>query len=417
MSTLVVPTYSMAERDRRWNLACSFMDEHGFDALIVAGEHEDAGPAPFYFDTWFTNDRPGTIVVFPRQGDPISLMGMPTFINDHMDAALRGDVQWFAPEQVRAERYSGGIAEVLNEKGLAAARIGVVGLEPYLPFQPEGFMPYGTWKALLEQFPGAEFVAVYEKFAKLVFVLGEEELAAVRHSAAIGEEMAQAMVAAAAPGVSEAEVYAAGMAVAHRAGAIPPAMHFRSGPEPAGWGPVPWAYRPQAPRILAEGDVIVTETFCRFGMRDSQHQLTIAVGDVHEDFERAARIARACYDAGMAALKPGNRFGEVADAMYRPIDEAGAWVRGPQIHALNPFGPYCGFPVDFSQIPGSERYRQSPPAPTGDAEMVLEPGMTFAFEPSCGFGRRVVTLGGTVIVTDDGPEELNPFTAQLLHAD
>lgn len=34
MSNLVVPTYSMAERDRRWNLARSFMDEHGFDALI-----------------------------------------------------------------------------------------------------------------------------------------------------------------------------------------------------------------------------------------------------------------------------------------------------------------------------------------------------------------------------------------------
>ncbi|NEB76198.1 hypothetical protein G3I40_13345 [Streptomyces sp. SID14478] len=46
------------------------MDKQGFEALIVAGEHEDASPAPFYFDTWITNDRPGTIVVFPVRVSP-----------------------------------------------------------------------------------------------------------------------------------------------------------------------------------------------------------------------------------------------------------------------------------------------------------------------------------------------------------
>jgi len=66
----VVPMFSLAERDRRWDLARSFMDREGLDALLVFGEHEDAGPAPFCLDTWFTNDRPGAIVVFPRTGEP-----------------------------------------------------------------------------------------------------------------------------------------------------------------------------------------------------------------------------------------------------------------------------------------------------------------------------------------------------------
>ena len=47
-------------------------------------------------------------------------------------------------------------------------------------------------------------------------------------------------------------------------------------------------------------------------------------------------------------------------------------------------------------------------------DMVLEPGMSFAFEPSCGFANHLVTLGGTVIVGHDQPVELNPYTAQLL---
>ncbi|HTQ22815.1 hypothetical protein [Mycobacterium sp.] len=42
--------------------------------------------------------------------------------------------------------------------------------------------------------------------------------------------------------------------------------------------------------------------------------------------------------------------------------------------------------------------------------------MTFAFEPSCGFGRHLVTVGGTVIVGEDGPEELNPYTSRILRA-
>ena len=49
------------------------------------------------------------------------------------------------------------------------------------------------------------------------------------------------------------------------------------------------------------------------------------------------------------------------------------------------------------------------------ADLTLEPGMTFAFEPSCGFGSRAVTIGGTVVVGENGPIELNPFTAQLHH--
>lgn len=53
---------------------------------------------------------------------------------------------------------------------------------------------------------------------------------------------------------------------------------------------------------------------------------------------------------------------------------------------------------------------------TGLGDMELDPGMTFAFEPSCVFGRRRVTLGGTVVVGEDGPIELNPYTAQLLRA-
>ncbi|WP_197383215.1 hypothetical protein [Mycolicibacterium mengxianglii] len=73
----LVPTCSWAERECRWNLARAFMDREGVDALLVYGECEDSGPAAFYFDTWFTNDRLGSIIVCSRTAEPIVHLPSP----------------------------------------------------------------------------------------------------------------------------------------------------------------------------------------------------------------------------------------------------------------------------------------------------------------------------------------------------
>jgi hypothetical protein len=58
------------------------------------GEHEDAGASQFNFDTWFTNDRPGTTVLMPRQGEPVAFLPMPLYVLDRMEGARRGDDCW-----------------------------------------------------------------------------------------------------------------------------------------------------------------------------------------------------------------------------------------------------------------------------------------------------------------------------------
>lgn len=411
-----VPTLSLAERDRRWNLARAFMEREDLEALIVFGEHEDAGAAPFSFDAWFTNDRAGMTVIFSRAGELTAFVPMSTYINTHLAESRRGNVSWFSPAQIRVGQQSGDIAKVLNERGLTKGAIGVLGLEPYIPWLTEGIVPYRLWNSILEQFPNVEFKPVEAKLALLMMPLSAEEVAVVRHSASIGDAMARAMVDAARPGVSEAEVFKAGMAAAHERGTTVPWIHFWTGPEPTGFSPAQWAYRPQTPRILEKGDLIATEVFCKSGMLQTQHQVMIAIGEVHEDYERAASIARACYDAGLRMLQAKTPFGIVAEAMLKPLEDAGGWVRGPQIHGLNPYGSMCRFPGDLSQIPGADKYPYVEGRATELGDMPLAPGMTFAFEPSCGFGSRLVTMGGTVIVGEDGPIELNPYTAQLLRA-
>jgi Xaa-Pro aminopeptidase len=417
MADLAVPTFSTAERDRRWDLAREFMDREGLDALLVFGEHEDAGPAPFAHDTWFTNSRAGTTVVFPRDGDPIALFPMEMFTKDHLESTRRGDTVWIPPRNIRASRDSAAIARTFHELGLTRGRVGVVGLEVHAPWHPEGIVPYRLWSNLLDEFRGVEFTPVAMALQRLIMPLGAEEVAAVRHSAGIGDAMVRAMVDTAAAGVSESVVYAAGMAAGFARGTTPAAMHFWSGPDPLASGPPQWSYRPQAPRILREGDVISAEVFSHFGGRHTQHQATITIGDPHEDLQRAAEVARAAYDAGLRALRPGRTFGDVVDAMREPLVAAGGWEFGPSIHSLNPLVAVNGFPAEASRrMAGADAYPPEGDHPTVFGDLELEPGMTFAFEPNYAFGRRLAYIGGTVIVGDDEPIELNPYTAQILRA-
>lgn len=408
-----VPSYSLAERDRRWTLARSFMAREGLDGLVIFGEG-DAGPAPLTFDSWFTNDRPGALVVFPRNDNPTALVPIPTFLFDHREALHRGDELWLAPADLRLGRHSHQLVQALKDTGLSNTTVGVIGLDPYLPAHPEGRIPYEFWANVLNQLPDAEFRNVGNAFARVMMPLSDEERAVVRHAARIGDAMAEAMVATAAPGVSEADVFAAAMTTAYQRGALIPHMHFCSGPAPSASGQPAWGYRPQAPRTLREGDLIATEIFSNFGGQQTQHQAAIAIGEVHEAIERVARIAHDCYTAGLAALRPGATFGDVSEAMLAPAEAVGAWFRGPQIHGLNPYGAFSRMPGGRIQAEGGDQYPVAPPRQAMLADMVLEPGMSFAFEPSCGIGDHMVTVGGTVLVGDDGPVELSPLTARLL---
>ena len=152
------------------------------------------------------------------------------------------------------------------------------------------------------------------------------------------------------------------------------------------------------------------------GGRHTQHQALIAIGKVHEDFERAASIARAVYDAGLQALRPGRTFGDFVVDMRKPLENAGGLECGPAVHGLNPPVALSGFPGEMRGAPGAEGCPPVEDTPTLLADMVLEPGMCFSFEPTYVFGRSLVRLGGTVIVGDDEPVELSPYTAKILHA-
>jgi Xaa-Pro aminopeptidase len=417
MNDTAVPTLSVAERDRRWELARQLMAREDLDALVVFGEHEDAGPAQVAYDTWFTNERPGTTIIFPRESGPIVHLPGGMFFLDLLEAGRRGHESWIPARDVRAGRTSAAITKTLIELGLTRSTIGVVGLGPHLPWHPEGIVPHTLWNRVLEQLPDAGFRPVDIPVAMTTMRLGEEEIPLVRRSAEIGDAMVRAMVDAAGPGVPETEVYAAGMAEGYRRGTLPSAMHLWSGPDPVASGIPAWGYRAEAPRVLADGDVVYAEVFSQFGGRHTQHQVTIAVGDVHEDYWRAGDVARQAYDAGLATVRPGRTFGDVVEAMHAPFDAHDGQMYLIAVHSINPLLTMGKGRGDIGLLPGAEAYPATNDGhPTFMGDLVLQPGMCFALEPQYAFGHHLAHIGSTVVVTEDEPIELSPLTREVLRA-
>jgi Xaa-Pro aminopeptidase len=387
-----VPAYSLDERDRRWALARKLMAAEEVHALIACGE-ECGGRAAFAPDAYFSNDRPGSVVMFCRDADPVQLVGSNLPVQTHLEAARRGSQMWIDPASIRAGSDAVGIAEVLREHRLEHAPVGVLGLDAVPPWRSGPAVPYPPWRDVLARLPHVRFKPVGQSFLFATICLSQEEQAVVRYCAAAGDAVARAMVAAAAPGVTEAEVYAAGMAAALRRGCQASTLMW-SGPGFVAWGPPSWSYRPEPPRALRAGDVLLAEVVTWFGMKETRHQVAIAIGGPHPDIETAAAIARASYQAGLRAARVGNTFGDLAEAMAEPLKQAGCWNMHPLVAALSQPGPAGGF----------------------GGGLPLAPGMCWALQPSAVVAGRAVSLGGTILIGEHDPIELSPFTARMLRA-
>ncbi len=413
---IIVPTYSQSEKLRRWNIANRIMEEESLDALIIYGDREGAFPASYAPDVYFTNERPGAMVIFPKNEEPISVVSLITVVEDHIQANRTYSNGWVRPENMYVGKMGANVVEIIEDKKLDQSSIGIIGLEPYPPFYFDGAIPYNTWQYILEDLPDATFKSVDSKFIEYTSVKSDEEIAVLKWSANVGEKMCDAMLKATKPGVRENEIYAAAIAACAQNVGYTTELLMGSGPEFVGWGPPTWTFRPEEPRTIKEGDVILAEVFSSFGMLETQHQPAIAVGKVHPDFEKAANTARKSYEEGVKILRAGVTFGEVVEAMRKPMREVkDSWSVHPLIHSINPFG-LIGAGVGRPQLPEISYYGKVLPIPDVGLDTVLRKGMIFAFEPNCAIGNRLINLGGTVIVGENEGIELNKNTTQLMRA-
>jgi Xaa-Pro aminopeptidase len=407
-SNVQPPVLSLAERDRRWARVRTLMRERGFDGLLVAGFR-----AREMYETYISDDYNEGCVIFPLEGDPVVITWAYLRVMRARWSAERGNKLWV--DDYRVATSGMGVADVLREKQLAEANLGVVGLSSQAPTEVYGAIPANFWIELTTALPKARWQDISEEFSFLMLVKSDEELAQVRYAARAAEAACKVIAEVAAPGVGEEVVFAEGTAemLRHGIGVRYPVIVMNSGPHTLSWGPPRWTTSGEAPRILQRGDLMQAELMPLCGNQEVQVQMTVALDPLDDTNKKCEQVALASYAAGLKALKPGIAFADLLAAMEEPHKSAGCWGYTPLVHSVGPHFLAGRTMINQDQIDLGVRYAGANAARQRQA--VLEPGMVFAFEPNACVGNHRVNIGGTVIVTATGCEELNHIPTTVTH--
>jgi Xaa-Pro dipeptidase len=402
------PTLSLAERDRRWANVRKLMRERGYDGLLVAGFR-----AREMYETYISDDYNEGCVIFPLEGDPVVITWAYLRVMRARWSQERGAILWV--DDYRVATSGIGVAEVLREKHLAESSLGVVGLSSQAPTEIYGAIPANFWMELIAALPKARWQDISEEFSHLMLVKSDEELAQVRYAARAAEAACKVIAEVAAPGVGEEVVFAEGTGemLRHGIGVRYPVIVMNSGPHTLSWGPPRWTTSGEAPRILQRGDLMQAELMPLCGNQEVQVQMTVALDPLDDTNKQCERVALKSYAAGIKALKPGIAFADLLAAMEEPLKSAGCWGYTPLVHSVGPHFLAGRTLVNQDQVKLDVRYAGANAARARQA--ILQPGMVFAFEPNACLGTHRVNIGGTVIVTATGCEELNHIPTTVTH--
>lgn len=405
------PQLSLAERDRRWHGLQALMKARDIDAIVV-GSFQGRER----LESYLIDDFLDSVVILPKEGEAILFAFSTNRISRAFESERRGFDIWV--NDIRVGGGGGRIGETLCDMGFASGRIGIVGLGPTAPGEMEGLLPAGFKANLLARMPDAEIVDFTQAMTDFMLVKSDEELALLRFAADVSEQASAAMIAACVPGASEADVYAEIVREVHRWGCDTryPFLSLQSGPDNIGWGVPRWTLRAEPPRILQPGDLVQAEIHTMYGGQESQVQMSVALEPVSEAIVRCECVARASYEAGLAAVRPGATFADVVHAMEVPLEAAGCWSKTPLLHTLT-FGATGFTPVNRGQLDGTREGWLEGQITAGirRGDLPLVEGMSLQLEPNACLGTVRVNIGGSVLVTAAGAEELNVLSTRVYH--
>src|SRR5215469_9304777 len=368
------PILSVVERDRRWARIRDLMRERNLEGLLVAGFR-----AREMYETYISDDYNEGCVIFPYDGDPVVITWAYLRVMRARWSQERGTKLWV--DDYRVGTSGTAVADVLREKHLAEASLGVVGLASQAPTEIYGAIPANFWAELTAALPKARWQEISEEFSHLMLVKSEEEMAQVRYAARAAEAACAVIVEVAAPGVGEEVVFAEATRemLRYGIGLRYPMIVMNSGPATLSWGPPRWTTSGEAPRILARGDLMQAELMPLCGNQEVQVQMTVALDPLDEENRKCERVARASYEAGIKALKPGITFAELVAVMEEPLRSSGCWGYTPLVHSVGPH--FLAGRTNVNQEQAKLDVRFVGPNAVRARAAVLEPGMVFAFEP------------------------------------
>jgi Xaa-Pro aminopeptidase len=380
----VIPTFSLAERERRWSTLRSDMKKAGFDALISlpTQSHWDQFGADTRYITQIGGSQTEVGVVLPLEGD--------------VTAVVRGvnEIEWWGLAQdwvkdIRPSRRSYGEPVIDRLKEIRAERVGVIALSG-LVRAPEGVVPWGTFEKIREALPNVQFENATDLMQEVRSVKSAEEVAFIEKAADIISKALDVLIAHSKVGVRENELMGETLREIVRQGGEPITMLLfgTGGPE------VPWAQRVFTTRQLRPGDLINTEVEGKYGGYIAQALQPISLGPKPRELEKIFDSTKIIFDRMLKFLKPGVTFGAVAKFYQDEVQAAGYEPDGALMHGR-------GLGEDAPMLWGARR-------DFPEKEAKLKEGHVFILKPACkqGFMRDSIRAGDTVAIAASGARRL-----------
>jgi methionyl aminopeptidase len=167
---------------------------------------------------------------------------------------------------------------------------------------------------------------------------------------------------------------------------------------------------PSASRVLGEGSIVNVDVTTELGGFHGDTSATFAIGTVSPEARHVLEVARRCRDAGIAAVRPGARLGDIGAAIEElaraegcsVVTEFGGHGIGRKMHA-EPHIPQHGRPGTGLRLRTGMVFTIEPMVNLGNADVrTLDDGWTVV---TCD-GSLSAQFEHTVLVTPDGVEIL-----------
>jgi len=359
--------------------------ERGLAALLVFA------PESHY---WATGLDTGGYVFFQcgiipaDPARPLTLLTRRPDLSQARDTSLYADIRiWYDANDADP---AGELRTILDELGLGGQRLGLETATYGLTGQN-----HAAVQASLDGFcaltPASDLIHAMRA------VKSPSEIAIIRQAATLADAAVAAARARLAPGLPDSALTAAAMtAILDGGGDMPPAGPLcNSGPRAV------YGRGVGGPRILQGQDQVVLELAATRHRYNVCIERTFILGEMPAAQRRMADTVRDAVAAMVAAARPGNPAGAIAEAFGAVVDAAG--------YTRNRFAA-CGYPLGATFRPS---WMDVPPMLHPGNPTPLLPGMVFF--PHCMLGDAESGLafgsGDTILITEAGAEVLTraPF--------
>jgi len=380
--------FSSEEYVRRHRKIREVMQLRGIDCLIITGNtgYNNSLAADIRYVTGLTGlAADGTYILFPLMGEPVYLAPSP-FMAARIEKQCSIPISPVAFKKgTRIRDYASDLAGRIKDLGLEKSTIGIVSMR---------VMPVGVYMDLKKELPSANFVSAGDVLLGCRMIKSLEELEFIRKAGECADKGMGAIIEAAHPGVTEAELTARCDYAMIRAGVDRgPFILLGSNPWEKFQGAIGDASQSQ--RKLQKSDIILTELSPSYGGYYVQLCVPISVGgSVPRSFTELLKVDQEIHQLALEELRPGNTVAAIEEKIFKLASRRGNFRRAWALQSVELAESFFKFDLEIK----------------ANMSYVIHPWTEF----SSGKGLEGHTIGNTVIITGGEPEQVNQSPLDLV---